>query len=428
MSSLKIKLWFNENNPESVVFEYGLRADLSRCLARFCLPATIEVNPGSKSGRNHLVLISGNDCKMTSYVETCNQLLRLPGTIILMIDPAGPGAAELVQNFPALFFWDKIADTDELRLFRRDNHESQELYWDRVTDIVALLNSTSVLEGRNHIFLSQVDIGQSTERENLRRTFDEMGYCVLPDKPLSNDPDECSLQISEALEPARLIIHIIPGTYNPWFSNQQISLAEYQCNLSAGFIKNSKKAVPRIIWIPSSLDVSDEENKVFIEKIQRDQEQTTGTTVLKSSIEDLRKMARNILSDNRHETKEQKPVPDVYMITDVNTNGHYDSIWMTLNRKNLKTEINSKGITYNQHLTALAAARMVVLFYSDENEQWFRSKVNDILKSKGMDESRPFEKVILVKGKNEISGQLTEGKFTHILDEMNNLPSLLLEN
>jgi hypothetical protein len=428
MSALKIKLWFNENNPDSVVFVSGFCTDLSRCLVRFGIQAAIDANPGSTGGKNHLVILSGDDCQLTSYMEKCNQLFRQQGTIILLTDPAGPDAAALTRNFPSLLFWDKIADTGELRLFRRDSHESQALYWDRITDIVSLLKSDNDQTGRNHVFISQVDINQSSERENLKRTFNEMGYSVLPDKALSNDLDECSRQISGALDKARMIIHIIPGTYVPWFNNQQISLAEHQCNISAGYLKNSQQLAPRILWIPSAYEISDEENKVFIEKIQRDHEQTTGTTVLKSSVEDLKKLARNLLLNKRDEAEEQKLVTDVYMIIDVNTNGHYDSLSMTLKRKNLKTEINYKGITYNQHLAALAAARMVVLFYSDDNEQWLRSKVNDILKSKGMDESRPFDKIVLVKGNNEINSQLTEGKFTHILEDVKKLPALLTEN
>jgi hypothetical protein len=80
----------------------------------------------------------------------------------------------------------------------------------------------------------------------------------------------------------------------------------------------------------------------------------------------------------------------------------------------MAVKTNYKGITYNQHLKYLANSQVVVINYTSENEPWFTMKVNDIFKSKGMNSSKPFKKVILVKENKDLNTSAFENRFSEI--------------
>jgi hypothetical protein len=94
------------------------------------------------------------------------------------------------------------------------------------------------------------------------------------------------------------------------------------------------------------------------------------------------------------------------------------------NKKELRVISNQDGITYKEHLNCLAQARLVVLFYSNINEEWLGVKSNDILKSMGIDFARDFEKIVLVNGGSINNDELQEVVFTDVFTDINQLSSL----
>jgi hypothetical protein len=428
MLNLNISLWHNDQNSESSSFTALFQDDLTKCLDRFGLKSNIQLNPDSAKDDLHIIILSSAD-DVSSIFAAQLKTLGQPNAVIIIIDPIESAKFDLEKYSLSINFWDKLYTTGEIRLFRRDIPETRHLYWEKITDIVVELKNrlTSASKPkRGCIYLSQDDISHSADRENLMRDLSDLGFDVLPNKPLSSDFAECTDQITDALEKSQLIIHIIPPIYTPFFLNQHLSKAEHQCNVSALHLKSNPKT-NRIIWISSAYEITDEENQVFVEKIQRDQEQTIGSTVLKTSIEDLKKYYRQILLSNKPTETKTTGDPDVYIIADSNSNGLIKNIKGTLESKKFNIETNFTGITFNQHITKLAVARMVVLCYTIENEQWLTVKVNDILKSRGVDTYRPFEKLILIKGDNKINTDAHQAVFTHILSDTKDLSLLLTD-
>lgn len=431
MLSTDIKIWYNNENSYSAKFSEFLNTDLVKCLMRFGITSVIETNPDIISKSNHIIIFAEEDTKYPEYTEKCNDILSDRDTILLIIEPIRDNPLDITTISQPVLFWNKLYDTGEHILLRRDLPETQAAYWEKMTDIVTVL-STRLNQSNNNlrrrVFLSFTEITHNADRENLRRDLNDLGFDIVPDKPLSTDIKLCSDQITEALESVHLIIHIIPPIYTPYFINHQLSLAEHQCILSAEFLRNSSSPPHRIIWLASSHIISDEENQVFIERIQRDHEQTQGSTVLKSTIEDLKKLYRHILLNVDADSEQKSDAPDIYLISDNGINVDYDVLKKTLASKKVKIERNYKGIKYNQHLRMLAKASNVVLVYSQENEQWLKVKANDILKSRGLDFSKPIVRSVLVKGNMKIESALTEGRFTHIINDIDNLPSILIDN
>jgi hypothetical protein len=184
----------------------------------------------------------------------------------------------------------------------------------------------------------------------------------------------------------------------------------------------AKPSVPRVIWIPSSYEISDEENQVFIEKIQRDKEQTNGTTVLKSSIEDLKKLYRNLILSN-FKSEQELSDTDIYLIFDSQNDSLHKKCTEILSTRSQKIASNHFGITYNEHIKRLAMARMVVLSYSKMNEKWLTVKANDILKARGMETYKPFEKVVFLNSNQQKTETLPD-IFTHTLNDVSELEKI----
>lgn len=435
MSAANIQIWYNDDNPEPTAFAGLFQDDLQKCLTRFGLTTGIvQLNPakGVKDENNNIVILAKDDGLSAGYLERCRNLVSDPMTLLVIIEPVDNIALDMSSISQPLLFWDRLHATGETRVFRRDMPLSQASYWEKITDIVTELGRRSA-EGRGkssrgRVYLSQVDIIHNNDRESIKRDFNDLGYDVVPDKMLSNNIAECTGIINSALEAVQLIIHIIPHAYIPFFANQHLSLAEHQCNITAALLGGKKPEIQRILWISASYEITDEENQIFIERIQRDPDQTRQTTVLKSPIEDLKKHYRNILRGSGGESTAESNEPDVYFVFDINSNGLYGNVMDLVADRNLNIRANTGGISYNQHLRMLAAARIAVLIYSNENEQWLTVKTKDLLKSRGMDLFRPFEKIVLVKGNVNINTEPYEDGFTHILKDINGLPSLLIDN
>lgn len=428
MDTLNVTLWFNEETPKSVDFVTAFKDDLKKCFARFGQELNISLNPKSFGEGKIIIVLSSDDSSSSTFIAKCNSVISNPNAKFLLIEPFESKQISFSQYAQPTLFWDKLYATDEIRLFRRDILESQAQYWEKVIDLVVELSTNQIanetVAKREKVYLSQDIISYNAEIENLKRDLNDLGYDVVPDTVLSNSFDECTNQVNNSLNSVRLIIHFIPPIYNTFFINQHLSLAEHQCNLSADYVERASTKPHRIIWIPSAYEITDEENQVFVEKIQRDEKQTRNTMILKSSIEDLKKYYRKILRGEGQLDKNLSETTDVYIVTDSNLTGQYLNLKKSFEANNLSVCDNYSGITYSQHLSMLAKAKIVVVCYSINNEQWLRVKVNDIQKSKGLESFNPFEKLLLLKVDKNLDVKDYEGLFNRVLDDAKELSSI----
>ena len=427
---MNILIWCNEKNPKSVQFAEDFKNDLGKCIKRFRTDYLIQVNSNSEQADAILIILDKSDTSDSIFTKSLEHFLSKGKSYIVSISPyqtLGIDASKLPQPY---IFWDKQYETGEFRLFR-NNNDLVSNSWEKITDVAVELNerqiNTDKVEEKKYVYLSQDDVSHNVDRENIKRDLSDLGFEVLPDKTFSNDFKESTVQIEEALSKSILVIHIIPPIYNIHFPDHHLSLSEHQCNVSVNYLKAKVGEAIRIIWISSAYDITDEENQVFIEKIQRDNEQTEGTTILKSSIEELKKFYRQQLEIGSKELQKKEDIVDVYLISD-SSNGDNSSIRTSVESKKLNLTSGFDGITYNQHLHNLAKARIALLQYSSKNEQWLASKVNDILKSKGLDFAKPFEKVILVDSSGEDDYQQFPNVFTDVINDLAELKSFPLTN
>jgi len=408
---------FRKGNKEITSFTESFLQDIVKCFSRFKVSVSLSDNTALDSNGYTFIFLSMRDLDDHQFVNDITSYADSQNTILINLDPVKIiDKGFPIHRFRAFRFWDEIKETGEIRLFRRGAVENNAFYWENITDIAIEIvekHSASKEVKKGKVFLAQTDNAQASDRDNLRRDLIEMGYEVLPNRLFSLDFNECTEQITQQLKGCSLIIHPIPLVYSTYFAEKQISIAEHQSILSSQYAADKQFDVRKIIWIPSDFDITDEANQIFVEKIQRDQDQTLNTLVLKVTLEELKKIYRRILS-GEDINKIENNLPDIYVVADGDDEKRDEKIIKSTNSPGMAVKTNFKGITYNQHLKYLANSQVVVINYTSENEQWLTMKVNDIYKSKGMNSSIPFIKLILVKENKDLDTTAFENRFSEV--------------
>jgi hypothetical protein len=415
--TISLDFRFRKDNKEIANFAESFLHDLRICLSRFKVKVAQAEPKASGPDTYVIIFISQLELDDQKFISEINSFADSGNSILINTDPLKSNDKRFPQHKFRIFrFWDEIKETSEVRLFRRSALEHNALYWERITDIsieIAERFSVSADVKMEKIFIAQTDNAQSSDRDNLVRDLEEMGYEVIPDHQLSSDFNECTESIKKQLSGCKLIIHPIPLVYSKYFTDKQISVVEHQFTLSSQYAADKQHDVKRIIWIPSDFEITEEENQIFVEKIQRDQDQKNNTMVLKVTLEELKKIYSKILSGVDVDFAGDK-LPDIYFVADNDDEKTGEKVISSNNSKGMNVNWNFKGITYNQHLKYLANSEFVIINYTAENEPWFTMKVNDIFKSKGVSSAKPFKKVILVKEKKELNTSAFENRFSEV--------------
>lgn len=417
-NTVNINLVYNASSKSTEAFAALLRDDLAYCFKRFRVSAQFIANnnPENQSGVN-LIIVASVDLNNTSFLDSANYTFSQNSkNYLVSLEPINSLISPALFKAHSYNFWDKVVETAETRYFVKTNNSTQHLYWERVIDIVTeIIEQLSGKPKLGAIYLAQTHESQNQDRDNIKRDLLELGYSIVPENPISNNFDESVQEINDALGKSTLIIHPIPSVYSGYFVNKEISLVEHQSNLSAKFISNgSNRKVNRIIWIPSEYDVIDEKNQIFLERIQRDFDLLSNTLVLKVNLEDLKKIYRKLLSGESSVAQEKETLPDLYVISDKQNDSISNIIDKEANSAGLKFGINYHGIKYNEHLRYLANAQVVVVNYTLENQQWINVKVHDILKSPGLETSKPNKKLVLVKSSKDLDTSFFEEYFNEV--------------
>lgn len=415
--SISLSFRFRKENKSVASFTELFFQDLSKCFSRFKVSISLSDKQELDSDGYVFIFLSKQDLDDNQFISSILPFADFTNAILINLDQIKfVDKGFPIHKFKIFRFWDEIKETAELRLFRRGADENNAYYWEKITDIAIEIvekYSKANEKKKGKIYLAQTDNAQSADRDNLRRDLVELGYEVLPNRLFSLDYNECTEQIEQQIKGCSLIIHPIPLVYSKYFADKQISIVEHQCVTSSRIAAEKQHDVNRIIWIPSDFDITDEENQIFVEKIQRDQDQTQNTLVLKVTLEELKKIYRKLLS-GEYKHKVDNNLPDVYVVADDDDEKRSASIIKSANSPDMAVKTNFKGITYNQHLNYLANSKVVVINYTSENEPWLTMKVNDIYKSKGMGDSKPFIKLILVKENKDLNTSAFEARFSEV--------------
>lgn len=136
--TINIDLKYNSTAKSSEDFAGIFRDDFEYCMGRFKLPTKINGNNAEDRNFNYrFIVVSNSDMDNTDYVSSIKKNRdENVKTLLILLNPITNVSSTSLQNYLSFSFWDQVVETGEIRYFRKDDKETQHLYWERITDIV----------------------------------------------------------------------------------------------------------------------------------------------------------------------------------------------------------------------------------------------------------------------------------------------------
>jgi hypothetical protein len=250
------------------------------------------------------------------------------------------------------------------------------------------------------VYLAEATRDLTDAHDSIRRDLQDHAYPVVP--PLNLPALQADLEacVRGQLCRCSMSIHLIGRNYGvvpeEWFE----SLPEVQYRLAAERVKECD--FTRLVWIPPGLQVQDERQRKFIERLRADPGLQKGTDLLETPLEDLR-----TLIYKRLKPPTPKPVLDskasrlaqVYFIYDQRDQDAVAPFKDYFFNQGLEvlTPIfeGDEAEIREDHEASLQTCDAVLIYYGAGNECWLRRKLREIQKIAGYGRTHPMGAVAI---------------------------------
>jgi hypothetical protein len=318
------------------------------------------------------------------------QLQSLLGYEFFEIDPDTKKVRELDEAFGSkaqIGFWMKLDDLAQ--------------------DICALLKELETFgavaerigEKKETIFLAEATGDLREQREMIRRDLQQHGYTVLPAGGVPMVMSEIATSYGDDLARCQMSIHPIGKNYGFIPEGSTESLVEIQNELA---IERGKLGgFCRIVWIPPALQVEDERQKAFIERLRSDPRVQAGADLLETLLEDLKTVVHARLLKLQEPSRSavrsadaSLESPQVYLIYDQrdaasigpSADALFDCGFDVIHPIFEGDEAEVRE-THEENLRVCDGALIV---YGRVNELWVRRKLRELQKSAGYGRTQPL--------------------------------------
>ncbi len=250
------------------------------------------------------------------------------------------------------------------------------------------------------VYLAEATRDLTDAHDSIRRDLQDHAYAVVPPQnlpALQNDLEAC---VRAQLSRCSMSIHLIGRNYGvvpeEWFE----SLPEVQYRLAAERVKECD--FTRLVWIPPGLQVQDERQRKFIERLRADPGLQKGTDLLETPLEDLR-----TLIYTRLKPPALKPVLD-------SEASRLTQVYLIYDRRDQDAVAPFKDYFFNQglevltpifegdeaeiredHEASIQTCDAVLIYYGAGNECWLRRKLREIQKIAGYGRTHPMRAVAI---------------------------------
>jgi hypothetical protein len=169
------------------------------------------------------------------------------------------------------------------------------------------------------IFLAESTVDLREQRDAIRRDLQQHGHTVLPAGGVPMVFSEITTSFQADLARCDMSIHPVGKNYGFIPEGSTESLIEIQNELA---IERGKQGnFSRLVWIPPGLEVQDERQQKFLERLRTDSRAQAGADLLEVLLEDLRTVIHDRLTKPPEQAKEGSAsacqnCPQVYLIYD----------------------------------------------------------------------------------------------------------------
>jgi hypothetical protein len=238
------------------------------------------------------------------------------------------------------------------------------------------------------VYLGETTHDLKPQRDALRRALQQHGYTVLPARTLPLVEGDLEAAVRAELAGCRMSIHMFGGTYGVVPEGAESSIQEIQNDLAA----ECAAAGPftRLLWIPQGLAVTDDRQRLLLERLRLDRGMRLDTDLLETSFEDLRTLVAARLKGGEKRsaaTPSVKPgMACLYLVYDQRDEEAIapwaDQLFQSFEVVHPIFDGDEREVR-EAHEEALRQCDGVLLFHGAGNEAWLRRKLTEVQKSPG---------------------------------------------
>jgi nitrogen regulatory protein PII-like uncharacterized protein len=293
--------------------------------------------------------------------------------------------------------------------------------------------SPSAVDVTKKVFLAESSYDTQDFRDSLKRELQGYGYHILPDKQLPLIATPLNESLISNLSEAVLSIHLLGENYGIVPEGAQRSIVEIQNEVAASYsVANS---IPRFIWIPEGCEPIDERQINFVNRLNSGKEGIAGADLVQGSLEDFKGVVIDKLNSMKKDIKNEEVQVEVnddssktiYLICDLSDIDEIRPLEDFLFDNGYEVVIpifegDESGIR-EDHIENLKTCSAAIIFFSNANELWLRSKTRDFLKINGYGRAKPLAfKAIYIAPPDSMAKQRFRTLDAEVINALNGLP------
>ena len=255
------------------------------------------------------------------------------------------------------------------------------------------------------IYLAETTSDLQFQYNDIRLELENQGYSILPEGFL---PTAGSVKdsIREFLTKSGVSLHLIGEKYGLQPEDSDRSLNELQYEIAAEFV--GKGLLKKIVWIPQEVNPSDDRQKLFIDKINKDPQ---GAEIVRTECEDLKTIISDKLSVlNQPETPARRTGDHqcVYLVYDREDEKNVQRIRECLIKDHFEVLLplfdGEEQQIRRLHFDNLRVCDAILIYWGHASEFWFKTKFNDLffkIMGHGRTESIPHRMICIMGNETE---------------------------
>ncbi len=248
------------------------------------------------------------------------------------------------------------------------------------------------------IFLGFAGKDTKAQRNRVKWELEHFGFRVVPMQQVNPDAKHSRNMTEEMLSGSILSVHLIGSDFDPNLGKTNSFSPEMHNAVAADFSKTHN--LLRLIWIPPTLDISDEKEYENLSRLRDDADAIRSAEIFQVPIEEFTRVVLTKIEEVRSgvgaKTDSENGPTDaslylIYQFKDIKAADALRLEMQTSGVQVIMLEGSSSSLeTKRRHQQHLIECDAAMIFYTDSNSIWLETKVNDLRKSAGMGRSGPI--------------------------------------
>lgn len=323
-------------------------------------------------------------------------------------------------------------------------HDAERSYWMKLVDMAydithLLIKLDNKVKEREEdakrkkdktIYLASTGVDMVIQRDVIKRELIRHGYKVLPEHSLPREVKALEAMIKNDLKQCQLSIHMVGEDYGYKPRGSELSVIDVQNKVADAYTNNivtenkakdskDRQSFSRLIWISPDLKNVTERQKIFIEDLKSEAALLDESEVLQVTLQEFKSITREELTSggrykltreiDRHDEEDSKREKRnlIYLICNKDDVQASEPVQKYLTDQGYEVMMSVfKGDLVDLrylHQENLRRCDASIIYYGTANQEWIRSKVQDVMKAPGFGRKKPIKaKAILVEGDKEI--------------------------